>query len=337
VELTPPLPIDELRESILQDLQLTSSESQLLDVLLENGIPPLVTTEVLSLVLGVSHKLLWAMASVPERYYRRFLIPKRTGGNREIATPRIFLKVVQRWILLNVLYKRSLPPFVTGFAPGRGLLANASFHVGQRYLAKVDIQDFFPSIGFRQVDSIYRGLGFPDKVVLLLTRLSLLDGSLPQGAPTSPHLANLAFLPCDREIVAFATRNNLAYSRYADDLTFSGNEPIEQKLIAQVLELIEAHSFKINPKKLKSSGPGQRLITTGMVVNVTAHPMRQLRRQLRARFHQAEINPAQFAKQAEQLLGWAAYVHMYDHDLGTRYLGIAKSVRDLSRREDTTA
>jgi retron-type reverse transcriptase len=326
--------VDELRESILSDLAPSEADLQLLDSLLERDVPPLIATEVLSLILGVSHKLLWAMASVPERYYRRFQIPKRNGGSREIATPRVFLKVVQRWILVNILYRRLLPLVVTGFAPGRGLLANASFHVGRRYLAKIDIQDFFPSIGFRQVESVYRGFGFPHKVILLLTGLSLLDGRLPQGAPTSPQLANLVFLPCDGQIVALAQHHGVGYSRYADDLTFSSDDPISPDFIAHVIKLIEDHSFTINRRKLRSSGPGQRLMTTGMVVNVTAHPMRRLRRQLRARFHQAEISPAQFIEQAHQLLGWAAYVNMYDTDLGSKYLSTAKSVLQAARSKN---
>ena len=331
MELTPLFPADELREAILSELAPSEEDSRLLDSLLERGVPPLIATEVLSLILGVSHKLLWAMASVAERYYRRFQIPKKSGGSREIATPRVFLKVVQRWILLNVLYRLPLPSVVTGFVPGRGLLDNASFHIGRRYLAKVDIQDFFPSIGFHQAERVYRDFGFLDKVVLLLTRLSLLDGKLPQGAPTSPQLANLVFLPCDGQLVALADRHGVAYSRYADDLTFSADHAIAPEFIAGVIRVVEGHSFTINRQKLRSLGPGDRLMTTGMVVNVKAHPMRQLRRKLRARFHQAELSPTQFVEQAHQLLGWAAYVNMYDRGLGSKYLGIAKTVLYAAR------
>jgi RNA-directed DNA polymerase len=203
--------------------------------------------------------------------------------------------------------------------------------VGRRYLAKIDVQDFFPSIGFDQVENVYRNFGFPHKVLALLSKLSILGGSLPQGAPTSPYLANLVFLPCDRQIVALANADGIAYSRYADDLTFSSDSPISGSFVSRVVELIEGQSFKINRRKLSFSGPGQRLMTTGMVVNATAHPMRRLRRQLRARFHQAAINPIAFADQAHQLLGWAAYVNMYDHALGADYLSTAKRVLEASR------
>jgi len=202
------------------------------------------------------------------------------------------------------------------------------FTLAGGYLTKVDIQDFFPSIGFRQVQSVYGGFGFPEKVVLLLARLSLLRGVLPQGAPTSPQLANLVFLPCDAEIVALCERVGVAYSRYADDLTFSSDRPISVTFVGQVVRLIQSHSFNVNPDKFRFLGPGQRLSTTGMVVNVAAHPERTLRRQLRARFHQAEKDPGSFRLEASQLMGWAAYVNMYDPDLGRKYLAIAGRVRN---------
>ena len=334
MKLTPPFSIDDLRESIRRDLAPTEAELQLFQQLVDGDVPPLISTQVLSLILGVSHKLLWAMASVPNQYYRRFQIAKRNGGTRDIATPRVFLKVVQRWILLNILYRRTLPPFVTGFVPGRGLMANASFHVGRKYLVKIDVQDFFPSIGLRQVESVYSTFGFPDKVVKLLTKLSLLQGELPQGAPTSPQIANLVFLPCDEQIKAVSDQYGVAYSRYADDLTFSSDVRISDGFVREVIRLIESRSFHINRQKSRSLRPGQRLMTTGMVVNVKTHPLRELRRQLRARFHQAQLMPGSFGEEAYKLLGWAAYVNMYDPELGSEYLGIAKRVLDTARGKE---
>jgi RNA-directed DNA polymerase len=328
MDLIPPFPVEQYRDSIVSDLSSDGDSEALFEALIGRGLPPLVDTRVLSLILGMSHKLLWAMATVPNRYYRQFEIPKRSGGRREIATPRVFLKVVQRWVLMNILYRRELPLVVTGFAPGRGLMTNASFHVGRKYLTKVDIQDFFPSIGFQQVRRVYHSFGFPDKVVLLLSRLSLLKGVLPQGAPTSPQLANLVFLPCDAEIIALCERAGVSYSRYADDLTFSSDRPISVSFVGQVIRLIQGHSFNVNPDKFRFLGPGQRLSTTGMVVNAVAHPERVLRRQLRARFHQAERDPGRFTLEANRLMGWAAYVNMYDPVLGRRYLAIASRVRN---------
>ncbi len=331
LSLTPPIPTNFLLGLIDSELQPTEDEKRRINALVAARLPPLIRTEVLSMVLGVSHKLLFAMAHTPEKYYRRFEIPKRGGGTRRIATPRVFLKVVQKWILLNILYKHQLPPYVTGFVPGRGIIANASSHTGKRYLAKIDIENFFPSIGFQRVKGVYEQCGFPAKVTNLLAGLSILGGKLPQGAPSSPYIANLVFEPIDRELNELAETANLTYSRYADDLTFSSNNPIPKDLIAQIERLVTANSFRINKGKSRLLGPGQRRMTTGLVVNVKAQPVRWLRRRLRARFHQAALRPNRFKEEASQLLGWAAYVNMYDPSKGKRYLAVANRVVAISQ------
>ncbi len=299
--------------------------------LLLRGLPPLARTDVLSAILGVSHKLLFVMAHNPKKYYRTFQIPKRSGGDRLISTPRVFLKVVQRWILLNILYRRGLPDYVTGFVPGRGILANAQFHVGRRYLLRIDLQDFFPSVGYDKVKRVFNSFEFREKVSNLLTNLCLLDGSLPQGAPTSPCLANLVFGACDEQIYALSRTSGITYSRYADDLTFSSDEPINKNLALSVEKIVAAEHFRINWEKYRTARPGQRLFTTGMVVNEKVQPVRKLRRRLRVRFHQAQHNPEAFKKEAHQLMGWAAFVNMYNSDLGNKYLGIANRVLESTR------
>lgn len=329
--LTPPFPLADLVDLIDRDLKPSEDEELVLRNLLGRKLPPLFRAEALALILGISPKLIYAMAHAPDKYYRRFKLAKRGGGTREIATPRVFLKVVQRWILHNILYRQALPEFVTGFVPNKGILANAQLHVGSKYLLRLDLKDFFPSITFGQVKELYSRLGFPGSVSTLLARLSTLGGVLPQGAPTSPQAANLVFLPCDGEVSAIAERAGLSYSRYADDLTFSSGEPIRQSAISEIRTVITKAGFIINEQKVRNAGPGQRLLTTGLVVSVKAHPMRTLRRKLRARFHQAGLKPRRFVKEAHQLLGWAAYVNSYDRALGANYLKIASEVVRLSQ------
>src|SRR3989338_4340771 len=184
--LTPPFPVDKLATIVASELASSDEERQHVHHLMARGLPPIVKTEVLAFILGISHKLLYAMTLRPENYYRFFTIPKRRGGERQIATPRVFLKVVQKWLLMNILYRKTLPPYVTGVVPGRGLLPNARYHIGSKYLARIDLKDFFPSVGYEKVRSLYSDFGYPEKVVDQLTRLCLLGRVLPQGAPTSP-------------------------------------------------------------------------------------------------------------------------------------------------------
>jgi RNA-directed DNA polymerase len=226
-----------------------------------------------------------------------------------------------------VLYARGLPPFVTGFVPGRSLLANAVAHVGQKYVVKIDIKDFFPSVPSKKVQDEFRSFGYPEKVTSLLTNLCTWRAGLPQGAPTSPYLANLVFLPCDRKLKEWADRAGVTYTRYADDLTFSSTEPMDAVTV-DLVDLIGTFGFRVNPKKTRSWHPGQRLITTGMVVNEKAHPPRRFRRRLRAIFHQASLDHHRFKSESRRLLGWAAFVNMYDGKRGQDYLRIARSVTE---------
>lgn len=326
LELTPPFLSENLLEIVCRDLASSEEETQLAQVLYEKRLPPLVNTKVLAFILGISHQLLYAMVHAPSRYYRTFTISKKDGREREIATPRVFLKVVQRWILSNVLYRKHLPSYVTGFVPRRGLLHNASFHVGHKYLLKVDLRNFFPSVRYERVAAVYGDIGFSPSVVSVLAGLCVLGGRLPQGAPTSPYLANIAFLPQDVELKALCDVNAVSYSRYADDLTFSSSTKLGQDFLDQVLGVIERGNFRANAEKIRMAGPGQRLMTVGMVVNEKIHPPRKLRRQLRARFYQASNNPEAFAQQGHSLQGWAAYVNMYDRELGKQYLSVAQKV-----------
>jgi RNA-directed DNA polymerase len=330
--LTPPFPIDELVQSQRKAIFRKKSEETAYRDLLAAGLPPIANVRIFSLIIGVSPKLLYAMAHAPANYYREFTIPKRKGGVRQIATPRVFLKTVQKWILLNILYRESLPAYITGFVRKRGTLSNGRLHQGHSYLSKMDLQDFFPSIGYTKVFGVYKQFGFPEDVAKLLSGLSVLKGRLPQGAPTSPYLANLVFLPSDLKIEARAQSLGITYSRYADDLTFSSDKYIRPEFLNHVWTIVKRAGFTVNRKKTTQSGPGQRLMTTGLIVNKKAHPLRRLRRQLRAMFHQAANHPGRYKKSAHTLMGYAAYVHVYDTSLGDKYLKIARTILELAQK-----
>jgi len=124
----------------------------------------------------------------------------------------------------------------------------------------------------------------------------------------------------------FSDELGLTYTRYADDLTFSTDKPISSGMISDLYSTITTFGFQLNAKKSRSLHPGQRLITTGMVVNQKAHPSREFRRRLRAIFHQASRNHREFKTKGKKLLGWAAFVNMYDGELGREYLQIARAV-----------
>jgi RNA-directed DNA polymerase len=326
IRLVPHFPLALLRKLLERQDPVGLPDTERFDSLVRRGIPPIVNPKLFAYMLGVSPKLLYAMAHVPDRYYRRFAIPKRTGGARTISSPRVFLKTVQKWILINILYRRSMPEYVTGFVRGKGILQNAKFHLAKTHLARVDIADFFPSIGPPKVRGVLESFGYNSDVVNLLTRLTTLNAELPQGAPTSPYLANLVFLPCDEAIQKMARERNVVYSRYADDLIFSSDVAFSGDFLRGIEGLIANAGFRINQAKSLKVGKGQRHIVTGFVVNQKVHPPRALRRCLRAKFHQAERDPKAFKKDYHRMQGWAAYVNMYDEKLGQTYLAIAEKI-----------
>lgn len=295
--------------------------------LIEKKLPPLVSMRAMGVILGVNPKLITAMARFPKRHYRGFMIPKRSGGERLIFAPRVFLKTIQWYILRSILETQPLPPYVHGFVTGKGIVSNGMTHKAAPYLLNVDIKDFFDSVKENTVRQLFADLGFGEHVAKTLAGLCTYQGSLPQGAPTSPYLANLAFGPVDHNIVRLAAEYNLTYSRYADDLTFSGVERIPRGFLLRLEFILRGYEFRLNTKKTRFSGPGQARYVTGLVVNEKVHPDRKLRRKLRAMFHRAETDPTQVRQTPQQLLGWASFVHGYDADLGRTYLAIARRLR----------
>jgi retron-type reverse transcriptase len=300
--------------------------------LVDKNLPPLVSIRAMGVILGVNPKLITAMARFPKGYYREFTVSKKSGGERKIHAPRVFLKTVQRYILRSILETRPLPPYINGFVTGRGIVSNGQIHRAAPYLLNVDIADFFGSVREDSIRRLFLDFGFGEHVAKTLAGLCTFQGSLPQGAPTSPYLANLVFGPTDAEILRLCAENNLTYSRYADDLTFSGRSKIPRSFLVALALVVMRNGFKINSAKTRFAGPGQARYVTGLVVNEKVHPNRDRRRRLRAMFHRAAIDPAQYRPRSNELLGWASFVNSYDPELGGRYLTIARHLNDETRR-----
>lgn len=243
-----------------------------------------------------------------------------------IFAPRVFLKTIQRYILRSILETRPLPVYVHGFIIGKGIVSNGASHKAARYLLNVDIKDFFGSVREGTIQQLFSDFGYGEHVAKTLAGLCTFQGSLPQGAPTSPYLANLAFGRTDRDILQLSREHNLTYSRYADDLSFSGPHKIPRTFVGRLELVLRNYGFRINSAKTRFSGPGQAHYVTGLVVNEKVHPNRELRRRLRAMFHRAALHPAQYRQRTNELLGWASFVNSYNSDLGREYLTVARRV-----------
>jgi RNA-directed DNA polymerase len=289
---------------------------------------PLKTGTELGVYLGVSKKLISAIALRPQKYYRSFEIIKPNGRRRIIHAPRVFLKTIQRYILDCILTPVLPHEAACGFRRGFSCATGANRHLQRPFLWNIDLKDFFPSIPTRRVIQAFTEIGYPGGAASLLASLTCLDDRLPQGAPTSPALANLIFYPADVQISDAASGRKIVYTRYADDLSFSSLVPISEDFRHTVAQIVRDSHFNINPSKSRLMGPKCGRQVTGLTVNEKLSIPRKKRRQLRAQFHNVEKDPSAYIPQKERLIGFAAWVFEYHPEEGREYLKLAHSIPD---------
>lgn len=247
----------------------------------QEKIPPIFENEHLALLLGRDNETLTAMTEATDKFYRSFTLQKRSGGSRTISAPYPSLLECQRWIKTNILDGVFLPNCVTGFRHKYSIIDNARMHCGRNELLKIDLKDFFPSIGIRRVLFVFNRLGYPPNVAYALSKLCTLDNQLPQGAATSPTLSNIIARSMDSRIYKICKANRLRYTRYADDIAISGKQ-IAPGIRRMFFEIIEDEGFTINPDKVRFLAEGDRKIITGLDISSGAPRVtRKYRRELK--------------------------------------------------------
>jgi len=234
--------------------------------LIDRGLPVIYNTSHLAALVGYRKEYIKKAAFNTPYYYRNFAVKKKNGKERLISEPLPSLKEIQCWILKEILAKVKVSIFAKAYRPGIGIVQNLKFHVGQPIVYTLDISDFFPSIKQEGVERIFNDLGYSHIVSNLLSKLCTLNNCLPQGAPTSPYISNLFFRDVDQAIGEYCKHHGIKYTRYADDLTFSGL--FDPKPLHQIVEpLIEGLGLKINPTKSRVMTRNMRQIVTGVPVN----------------------------------------------------------------------
>ncbi|MEX2286173.1 MAG: reverse transcriptase family protein [Planctomycetaceae bacterium] len=290
-----------------------------------------------------------------EAHYHHHWMRKRRGGYRLIESPKKILKAVQSRILHEILDHISAHPSAHGFVAGRSIVTNARPHVGQHVLLKCDLENFYPSLRFARVVAIFRSVGYSREAAIWLARLttSALPGNipfpggdpsailpylrrhLPQGAPTSPALANLSAYSLDVRLSGMARAFGAAYTRYADDLTFSGPEPFVGSLrtfIPLVRKIIRSERFRANTAKRKVIRANQRQMVAGVVVNERTNVSRCDYDRLKAILHNcmrhgpASQNRDKREDFASHLRGRIAHVAQLNSERGSKLLGIYQQV-----------
>lgn len=267
-------------------------------------------------------------------HYHRRLVPKRSGAMRLLEAPKHRLKTAQRHILRGLLVH--VPDHIDafGFIPGRNCLQAAARHTGEALVLNFDLQDFFPSLQAGRVYGLFRCLGYPHAVAQHLAALCstatpphvfnrlppamrpvLRIPHLPQGAPTSPALANHLCHGLDRRLSGLASSLGAQYSRYADDLTFSGDPHIAKALRAKVPEIVSEEGLRLNPAKSRMMSNTQRQSVTGLTVNQHINFPRKRFDRLKAIIHacgqpdDTRLKDARFRAQLIGQIGWVENVN----------------------------
>ena len=278
----------------------------------QSGLPVLATPADVARALGISLRSLRGLAFHAEvtrlNNYVRFTIPKRSGGVRVLQAPQRRLAAVQQWILREILDRLPVSAQAQGFVRGRSVVTNAALHCGQAVVLNLDVQEFFPSIPFARVRRVFISAGYSKCVATILAlvctecprqeltfegrRLWVASGprGLPQGACTSPALSNLVCLRLDRRLQGLSARLGLVYSRYADDLTFSGPAELRQRVgavLKSVTGILQAEGLQVHPGKTRVQPRSTAQLVTGLVVNDRPGVRRDEVRRIRAILHRA--------------------------------------------------
>lgn len=244
-------------------------------------LPFIYDTHQLASLLGLSHNSLFRVLKGMNRYYETVTLRKKNGGVRVINPPCGFLKNIQRRILSEILNKHEISPYATAYVHGRHMSDNAEPHVGHKYLLKMDIVDFFGSISYLQVLSCaFSSKIYPKQIGVMLTSLCCKDEALPQGAPTSPMLSNIVMKSFDDVIGDWCKAHGITYTRYCDDLTFSGDRPLYTAYL-KAKGMLEERGFEINEAKTHFITASKQQTVTGLTVNQKVSVPAEYKRRLR--------------------------------------------------------
>lgn len=218
-----------------------------------------------------------------ENYHTVVIHRGRGHRNRILSVPNKLLKIVQRGILERYLYQIETSEYSTAYCKGKSLLDNASPHIGKECILKLDISHFFDSITDDSVYLVFKQFGLSVPATSLLTHLCTYKGKLPQGAPTSPYIANLVMKHFDENLGKWCKNRNITYTRYCDDMTFSGDRSAvrNSNIIRKVIVLLNNMEMKLNDKKTIFISSSQQQRVTGIVVNKKPAIPREMRRSIR--------------------------------------------------------
>ncbi len=294
--------------------ELPAHEHEEIATLVQQGFPPITSPASLALLLGVSPSLIVAMARKPSNYYRTFTI-QRGNKKRPIATPRIALKLIQKWLAVNLCKHIQFQKHVHGFVPGRSILSAAKIHQNSNWIVSLDIQNFFGSVTDQHVFDVFTWLGYSRMASHLLVDLTTLNGALPQGAPTSPILANLAFIDTDDKLADYCKANKFRLTRYADDISVSGKTQRPADLTKRISAIIQEDMWHIAGEKVRTYSKPSCLHFLGLrISDGNVRVPKAIRRRARQAKFLLEKQDIELTNKS-QLIGILAFTNWVDQQI----------------------
>ncbi len=256
--------------------------------------------------------------------YKIYKIKKRNGKYRTIYEPNKLLKHIQKQILANILNNKSISKYAKAYHKGISLKDNALPHINKDMILKLDIKDFFENISFIDIyNSCFPIEYFPKSVGMLLTVLCTYEDHLTQGSPTSAYISNLVMKDFDEELGTWCKNNNISYTRYSDDMTFSGVfNPTD--IISKVRKLLYKLGLELNNDKIHVIYKNASQTVTGLVVNNKVQVSIKYRKEIRKEVyyinkygldsHLNKINITDKKKYLNSLYGKILYVLQINSD-----------------------
>jgi retron-type reverse transcriptase len=276
------------------------------------------------------------LAENPSQHYHVYRVPKKSGGTRIISEPvgriRAIHELIKQWLNQVALHNAA-----HGFREGRSVFTNALPHINKDIVVNMDIHSFFNSITHSRVRDLLMDISseLEEEEAHLLANLVTLNGSLATGACTSPVLSNIYMRELDERITTLTRNANVAYTRYADDITLSGKY-IPITMIKCISHYLKEYGLEVNHSKFRMMPSRGRQEVTGIIVNSKATTPKELRNRLRGYLHTLGTEGEDINMTTAGLLSYIRSIcpEHYEKLINSYEKGLAKHERKLTRRCD---
>ena len=329
------------------------------DNLIQKNLPVVFSLRHFSLLVGIDFIELRSMIRNRGNHYTYYLIKKKRGGFRRIIAPHSNIKYLQNWIKGNIIDKIEVNKSATGFVKKKSILDNALVHENQDVILNIDLSNFFESINERQVYGLFKSIGYAPNLAVEFAKIctssisdyrfrNLSDEEKPffedfhkakealliQGAPTSPGISNIICRKLDVRLSKLSNKLGVSYSRYADDITFSGTD---EKLpnVNILKKIIEDEGFKINWDKVGRYKTGQRQIVTGLLVDKKVRVPKKFKKDIYRHLyfckkygafsHFQRISPNKGYRK-EWIIGKILFIHAIEPNEAKKMMEIVKQI-----------